>query len=142
MELTPYEIAKSLLGVKERPGREHEPMVQAMLACCSPRSTPYADEVPWCSAFISFCAMLARHERSRSLRARSWLKIGQRVDDVRVGDIAILSRPPNPRSGHVGFVHGVEGERVILLGGNQSNAVTLARFVKRRVVGVRRLRPE
>jgi hypothetical protein len=42
--------------------------------------------------------------------------------------------------GHVGLYAGIEGENVLVLGGNQGNAVSLQRFQMKNVLGVRRLR--
>jgi hypothetical protein len=41
--------------------------------------------------------------------------------------------------GHVGLFAGLEGTHVLVLGGNQSNGVSVARFPVARVLGVRRL---
>ena len=41
--------------------------------------------------------------------------------------------------GHVGFFAGLDGAHVLLLAGNQGDAVTVAPFDRTRVLGVRRL---
>jgi lysozyme family protein len=49
----------------------------------------------------------------------------------------VLSRGSDPDAGHVGFLLGEAGNQIYLLGGNQSDAVTVAAFPKARLLGVR-----
>ena len=49
----------------------------------------------------------------------------------------VLSRPPDPAQGHVGFYIGETPANLLLLGGNQHNAVSVAPFPKSRVIGLR-----
>jgi hypothetical protein len=61
-------------------------------------------------------------------------------------DAVILKRGDGPQpgpdviaaQGHVGLFYGLDGDNVRVLGGNQSNAVTVASFPRSRVLGVRR----
>jgi len=41
--------------------------------------------------------------------------------------------------GHVGFYAGVEGSKVMLLGGNQGDSVSVSRYPKTQILGIRRL---
>ena len=111
-----------------------------MLCALSPE-TP--DEVPWCSSFVNSIAWMLRLPRSKSAAARSWLHVGTIVhfeQDPRVGfDVVILSRGDNPALGHVGFYAGHDGTHVHILGGNQNDIVSVARFDRERIVGMRRL---
>jgi lysozyme family protein len=52
--------------------------------------------------------------------------------------VAVLSRTADPALGHVGFVVGWTDGRLMLLGGNQGDAVTVAAFDRRRLLGLRR----
>lgn len=149
MELTPYNIAKRFLGMRETPGAVSNPAILAMLQLDA--KWPKGDHVAWCSAFACSCCFLAAHERSTSLRARSWLRVGVGVvqrDDALVGDIVVLKRGGGPgpevidAPGHVGFLHAVDGGTVEVLGGNQGDAVTIADFPVRDILGIRRLREE
>ena len=113
------------------------------------------DEVPWCSAFVSWCCQVTGFERSRSLRARSWLDVGAEVGgpaDARPGDVVVFSRgrlpQPGPEvrkaPGHVAFVAAAPrpgAKRVTVVGGNQSDRVSEARYSTGRVLGFRRLGP-
>jgi hypothetical protein len=41
--------------------------------------------------------------------------------------------------GHVAFFTDIDGESVVLLGGNQNNRVSLASFPKHRIISIRRV---
>jgi len=58
------------------------------------------------------------------------------VAQLEIGCIVVLQRgsPPN---GHVGFFVGAENGRVRLLGGNQSDRVSIASFDGADVIGMR-----
>lgn len=147
IEITAYELAERFIGIKETPGLMDTPLVLAMLRLDA--AWPAHDEVPWCSAFANFICHLLRLPRSKSLSARSWLSVGHVTDlrDAQAGfDVVILSRGSNAPGpdvldapGHVGFYAGREGDRVYLLGGNQSDSVSVAPFASSRVLGVRRV---
>lgn len=69
--------------------------------------------------------------------ARSYLKWGEALAEPRVGAIAVFSRGSNPAEGHVGFWLGETEDSIVLLGGNQGNAVSVARYAKARLLGLR-----
>ena len=157
-ELTPYEVAKSFAGVEEKSGAKDNPFILAFLASCQRGTDAHElrDEIPWCSGFCSFSCMTARFERSLSLRARSWLRIGSAVEPgrERVGDVVIIGRgkhkPPATvikAPGHVGFLakeipHPLgKASSIHILGGNQGDSVSVARFPYGDLLGFRRLRP-
>jgi hypothetical protein len=62
-------------------------------------------------------------------------------------DVVILKRgggnQPGPEvidaQGHVGFFAGLEGTKILVLGGNQSDAVDVSRYPSSRLLGIRRL---
>jgi uncharacterized protein (TIGR02594 family) len=140
LEVTAYQIAQRFIGLREIVGPLHSPLVLAMLQL----DTRWVadDETPWCSAFVNAIAWLLELPRSESLSARSWLQVGVSVPltDAQLGfDVVVLSRGSNPTSGHVGFYAGQSHSTVMLLGGNQGNAVNVTTFDRARVLGVRRL---
>ena len=94
------------------------------------------DETAWCAAFVGACLERAGFSSTRSLMARSYLDWGDRAEPV-TGSIAILSRGGSSSLGHVGFLVGMTDTAVYLLGGNQSNAVTVQRFDRSRLLGTR-----
>lgn len=148
MTITAYDIAQRFVGMKEVAGSAANPAILAMLKLDG--EWPKDDAVPWCSAFANYVAWLLRLPRSKSLAARSWLTVGTPVDlmQARAGfDVVVLQRGDGVQPsadvikapGHVGFFAGIEGDRVLVLGGNQGDAVTVAGFPRARVLGVRRL---
>jgi uncharacterized protein (TIGR02594 family) len=148
VEISAYELAQRFVGIKEVDGTTSNPQILAMLRLND--TWPEDDAVPWCSAFANYVAWLLRLPRSKSLRARSWLLIGEVIDlqAAEPGfDIVVLKRgsgtQPGPdvidAPGHVGFYAGVEGTKVLVLGGNQGNSVSLASYSKKRLLGIRRL---
>lgn len=128
------------MGTKELAGATHSPQIMAMLHLDA--NWPSGDEVPWCSAFVNYICWLLDVPRSRSLAARSWLRVGAPVplEQAEKGrDVVIFSRGNNPEQGHVAFFSELRDEAVFVLGGNQGDAVTITSYPRSRVVGVRRL---
>lgn len=147
--MTAFDLAERWVGVKELPGKgRSNPFILGMLQL--DQSWPADDEVAWCSAFVNFICWQLRLTRSKNLAARSWLGVGQvlAADQAQVGfDLVILRQPGGPGAdvqkgapGHVGFFAGHHDSAVWILGGNQGNAVTVARFDPDLVIGYRRVR--
>ena len=148
MTITPLEIAERFIGAREVEGSASNPAILAMLQLDD--AWPKDDAVPWCSAFANYVCWLLRLPRSKSLRARSWLRVGVpiSIEGAYPGfDVVILKRgggrQPGPdvikAPGHVGFFAGIEGKRVLLVGGNQGDAVSMRGYPVARILGVRRL---
>jgi uncharacterized protein (TIGR02594 family) len=95
------------------------------------------DETPWCAAFVGACLDQASVAPSGSLAARSYLDWGTATDNPGSGAITVLSRGGDPALGHVAFLVGATETSVLLLGGNQSDSVSVAAFPRNRVVGFR-----
>jgi len=97
------------------------------------------DEVPWCAAFVG--AMLARANQpgSGGPNARSYSTWGRKILSPVLGCVVVFSRPPNPKQGHVGFyISSNKAERLIrIIGGNQSDSVSIADFSIDRIVSLR-----
>lgn len=154
MTVTAFDLAQRFVGVKEAVGTGANPMILGMLQLDA--GTAITDDAtPWCSGFANFIAWLLRLPRSKSLAARSWLAVGRPVplSEARCGfDVVIFKRgqgqQPGPdvlnAPGHVAFFGAIETDAngrvfVQVIGGNQGDAVTLARFPLDQVLGVRRL---
>lgn len=148
IEITAFDLAQRFIGCKEIAGSMDNPQIMAMLRLDN--SWPQSDEVPWCSAFANYICFMLRLPRSKDLRARSWLLIGSSIysAEAQAGfDMVILKRgvgeQPGPEvisaPGHVGFFAGIEGNHVLVLGGNQGNEVNISRYPKGNILGLRRL---
>lgn len=148
MKVTAYDIATRFIGLAEAPGAMSDPQVIAMLRLDV--KWPAGDDVPWCSAFANYVAWLLRLPRSKDLRARSWLTVGEGVHiaNARVEfDVVVVGRGSEPYApasvidapGHVGFFAGRDGDNVLILGGNQHDRVSVAPSPASSVLGIRRL---
>ena len=147
--MTPYTVARRFIGLAETPGAMDNPAVLAMLRLDD--TSVEHDETPWCSAFVNWCCWLLEAPRSKSLAARSWLRVGHPIPiaEARAGhDLVIFTRAGSTADasilkapGHVGFfVEYLPGSRTVrVLGGNQDNRVSVADFPLALVLGVRRL---
>lgn len=139
--MTLFQLVERMVGeIYERPGSASHPFISWCHEATNLKDT--SDDVPWCSSFLSRMCWLLRLPRSKSAMARSWLDIGQAIP-LNVAtpdyDVVIMKRGAPP-SGHVGLYAGVDGDRVRLIGGNQSNGITIASFPITDVLGVRRLK--
>ncbi len=137
--MTPFEIAQSYIGTAEGPGPEDNPAIMEMYASVGHDWVEH-DAVAWCAAFVGHCLEKAGLRSTRRLNARSYLDWGIPVDlaDAQEGDIVVFSRGSKSWQGHVGFFVKKTGAMIEVLGGNQSDAVTIQRYAKSRLLGVRR----
>lgn len=94
------------------------------------------DEIPWCSCFVNWCIQQAGGRGTRSAMARSWLNWGN-SSKGNVGDIVVLTRGNSKTQGHVGFLVKKGLVSIEVLGGNQTNNVTVQKFARTRVLGYR-----
>lgn len=144
MNISLYAIALRFVGMKEVPGVAANPAILAMLQL--DQAWPTGDHVPWCSAFINYCTWLLDLPRSKNLMARSWLEVGTPIDlkdAIPAYDVVVLRNAVDDgKSGHVGLFTGrppLDSKNVWILGGNQSDQVSIAQYSVERVLGVRRL---
>ena len=124
------------LGVREVPGPASNARITRYF-----RDVGHAaitdDETAWCAAFIGSTLERSGIASSRSLMARSYLQWGVATEVAERGAITVLSRGHDPSLGHVGLLVAQTQQKVILLGGNQSNAVTVEAFDRDRILGFR-----
>jgi uncharacterized protein (TIGR02594 family) len=130
------EFAWGDLGVAEAAGAKSNPNVVRYYAEVG-HAAVTDDEVAWCAAFLGACLERAGIRSTRSLMARSYLFWGEALSEPRPGAIAVLSRGFDPRLGHVGFLVGTTSNDLILLGGNQGDAVSVQPFPRSRLLGLR-----
>ncbi|WP_413874579.1 CHAP domain-containing protein [Albidovulum sp.] len=95
---------------------------------------------PWCGDFVETCIRMCLPDEpllgalgSNPYWARNWLLFGQGTKPV-PGAVLVFERG---QGGHVGFAIGQDGTHFHVLGGNQSDAVTVARIAKTRLLGAR-----
>lgn len=80
----------------------------------------------WCGAFMHWCFLKGGLTSVESpSRALSWVKLGNETETPIRGDLVVFARGQDNDKGHVGFVCDIEHDRVQVLAGNQSNAVSV-----------------
>lgn len=126
------------LGTKEKPGPGSNPDVVSYYAE-SGNPGIKDDAVAWCAAFTGAMLSRAGLKGTGSLAARSYLNYGAKLstNNVPRGAILIFRRGTSSWQGHVCFCLKDEGSRVQVIGGNQSDAVTVATYSKAALLGAR-----
>lgn len=128
------EMAKNHIGVAEVKGATHNPVIVQFWKDIR-RGGIRDDDTPWCAAFVG--AMLERCgiQSSRFESAKSYLSWGEQLDRPVYGCVVVFSRDGG---GHVGFVVGKDkAGNLLVLGGNQGDAVNVKAFPLSRVTGYR-----
>lgn len=97
-------------------------------------------KLPWCGDFMETCIRIALPAETfpgalseNPYWARNWALFGRKTEPT-YGAVLVFVRDGG---GHVGFAVGQEGAYYQVLGGNQSNAVTVARIAKSRCIAAR-----
>lgn len=102
----------------------------------------------WCAAFVNAVLEESGYQSNKNhpnpLLARSFLEWGIQIKpgEIKSGDIVIFPRGAEIWQGHVGFFIRAEKinnvEHYYILGGNQSNRVSIERFRANTALGIRR----
>lgn len=127
-------IAYQYLGMAEIPGKSTAPFISKMLTKLKAWWTD--DETPWCGVFAGYCLTEACFTPPKAYyRAKEYLNWGIQLNRPAIGCIVVFTRDGG---GHVGFVVGKDSKgRLMVLGGNQGNKVSIAPFDMSRVAGYR-----
>lgn len=129
--------ARKYVGQKELAGPQNNPHV---IKWWKDIGAPFKeDSVPWCGAFVGgVLSEVGIKPVAGGASAKAWLKLPVKLDKPAVGCVVVFNRPPNPGSGHVGFVVGKDQHgNLMVLGGNQGDAVNIKPFSTARVAGYR-----
>src|SRR3989304_4864968 len=126
--------ARKLIGLREVKGHEHAPEIVQMWKDIR-RGGIKDDETPWCAAFVGAMLERAGVKSSRFESAKSYLNWGQLLVQPVVGCVVVFTRQGG---GHVGFAVGRDkAGNLLILGGNQADAVSIKAFPVSRVSGYR-----
>jgi uncharacterized protein (TIGR02594 family) len=123
--------------VAEREGAAN-PRILEYLGTCTDLEDGEAerDSTPWCSAFVNWCFEQCGIAGTGSGWARNWAEWGEGIDEPRLGAVAVWARGRRSAdepvvTGHVAFVVEDLGDRLLVLGGNQSDCVCIKAYPKR-----------
>ena len=129
--------AVGLYGTTEISGAQNNPKIVEFFHATGQRNIN-DDETHWCSAFIMYCAKMNGLDYPKNAVARSWMKVGKKVEQPRVGDLVVFGWGQSYH-GHVAIYLGETDHGVICLGGNQGDEVNVMVFSKESILGYRRL---
>jgi uncharacterized protein (TIGR02594 family) len=123
--------AKKEIGVKEISGAKDNDRIIEYHSTTTLKATD--DETAWCSAFVNWCFKQASIKGTNSAGALSWEKWGKSYDKPAYGSVAVIAyydegSTKRNGSGHVGFVVGKQGSKIVVLGGNQGDMVKVSAY--------------
>jgi uncharacterized protein (TIGR02594 family) len=132
---SPIAAATTMMGKAEQPNRDE---LADYLRTGGQNLDPA--KTAWCAAFVNASLTKSGREGTGQMNARSFLDWGQPVNQPQPGDVAVFSRgDPNGWQGHVGFYQGTNPDgSYSILGGNQGDSVSSARFAPDSLLGFRR----
>lgn len=125
--------ARKHIGLKELTGTNDHPL---LLSWWIRLNVKYLYKQAWCGLFVAHCMQVTGNPIPKNwYRAKAWLEWGEKSESPKLGCIVVFSRT---NGGHVGFVVGKDNSgRLLVLGGNQGNQVSIAPFDMSRVEGYR-----
>lgn len=136
--------AAKLMGTQEFAGIRNNPQILGWADYIGGWVGGYynRDSIPWCGLFVGYVAKKAGKPVSQKLlSARAWLGMRgwkQAQNGPQLGDVCVFwRRNPHGSAGHVGFYVGEsrDSKFYYILGGNQSDAVSVAKFPRHRYLG-------
>jgi uncharacterized protein (TIGR02594 family) len=130
-------VARSFLGLEEYHGIRHNQQILDWWDDIKMGGVN-DDETPWCAAFVGGVLEECGIRSTRSGLARSYDRWGKTLGKKpALGSVVTFWRSsPESWKGHVGFVAGKDQDgKIMCLGGNQGNSVSIRPFSSRRVIG-------
>jgi uncharacterized protein (TIGR02594 family) len=126
--------ARKCIGLHEAKAPENNPEIVQFWHDIK-RSGIKDDKTPWCAAFAGAMLERAGITSTRFESAKSYLDWGEALNTYAYGCVVIFNCDGG---GHVGFVVGQQANGdLLVLGGNQSDAVNIKAFPTSRVSGYR-----
>lgn len=139
MAAPPAEAAYLWFAEAERMLHLHERRDTSRLKAWFDRSVAWIDprEIAWCGAFVATCIRKWQPEAplpANPLGARQWGAFGERCTPQRGAVLTFWRGSPTGWQGHVAFYAGEDATAFHVLGGNQSDAVTITRIARSRLL--------
>ena len=135
---SPKVIAEAMryLGLNEMKGPLHNATIMSWAKDVGVQKVYTSDEVAWCGLFVAKVIQKAGFEVVKDpLWALNWKNFGTIQKVAMLGDVLIFKRDGG---GHVAFYIAEDQNYYHVLGGNQSDSVSITRIAKGRCVGIRR----
>lgn len=126
------QIALAEQGQAEQAGDKQNARIVAYHAITGLRAQN--DETPWCASFVGWCLEQAGLKSTASAAARSYEAWGIALEQPVLGAIVTFTRAGG---GHVGFYMGARDGKWLILGGNQTNRVSIAPYDPNRMTTIR-----
>lgn len=124
------QIALSLIGMKEFPGKASNPVVEQFSIDAG--FGRMKDDVPWCGFFVASILKRAGLPNELEPKWRGWAasygRLGTKLMNPVYGCVGVKTRQGG---GHVGFVVAANSSTIWLLGGNQGDKVSIAAFPRK-----------
>lgn len=128
--------ALKLYGTHEAPGEADNPVIIEWAKELG-LADYKRDSTAWCGLFCAICAHRAgKSVPAKPLWALNWKQFGLGVTKPMLGDVLVFSRGEG--FGHVGIYVGEDPSSFHVIGGNQSDQVSITRFDRGRLVAARR----
>jgi len=131
--------ARRYMGLKEVPGKQSNSTIMGWAKRMGGWVASFYidDDIPWCGLFVNNSIAVTLPQEplpANPLGALNWIKFGKALTLPCLGAILVFRRDGG---GHVGFYVGEDETHYHVLGGNQSNSVSITRILKTRLVGIR-----
>ncbi len=131
------EEARKLYGTFEVAGPDDNPVILGWAKEVGLAKDYIDDAIPWCGLFMAMVAKRAgKPVVEGPLWARNWANFAKPADKAQLGDVLVFRRAQG--SGHVGLYVGEDYGAYHVLGGNQSDGVTITRIARDRCIAIRR----
>ncbi|EPG4957809.1 MAG: TIGR02594 family protein [Citrobacter sp.] len=125
---------RKYIGQMEINGPRHNPLLLQFWKDIH-RAGIKDDETPWCAAYVGSMLERVGIKSTRFESAKSYLNWGVELREPAYGCVVVFSRDGG---GHVGFVVGQhQNGDLMVLGGNQSDAINIRAFSRSRVTSYR-----
>lgn len=133
-----HEVAVKELGVHEIPGPEANARIMEYEKHTD-RGYTGSDEEAWCAKFANFVTDEAGFPGTHHANARSFLNWGVELEVPILGCIVVMKRGDSETQGHITFCDhpDISNGIVRCIGGNQGDAVSVARFPVEKVLSYR-----
>lgn len=130
--------ARRLLGTKETLGKASNPVI---MDWAKDLDIAYSgDDVAWCGLFVAHCMKVGAPldpQNFNRLSSRAWGDYGRAVQPCYGAIVTFWRGSRDGWTGHVGILIGEDATAWQIIGGNQSDSVSITRMAKDRALAFR-----